>query len=50
MNLKPISIILIIALVLNLILFAFRLINQLLFWVIIILIGVIAYKVMPKLK
>ena len=50
MNPKPISFVLIIAIALNLILFAFRVINQLWFWVIIIVIGFIAYKVMPKLK
>ncbi len=44
------AIILVIALVINLILFALKSINQFWFWIIIILIAVIAYKVLPKLK
>ena len=50
MNLKPIALILIAIIVLNSVLFAFRVINQFWFWVIIIVIGFIAYKVMPKLR
>ena len=50
MNLKPLAIILTVTLVLNLILFAFRVISQLWFWVIIIVIGFIAYTIMPKLR
>ena len=50
MNLKLIAIILVIAIILNLILFAFGVINQFWFWVVIILIGFVAYKVIPKLK
>jgi len=50
MNLKLIAIILIIAITLNLLLFAFRLISQLSFWVTIILVAIIAYKVLPKMK
>jgi MFS-type transporter involved in bile tolerance (Atg22 family) len=47
---KLIAIIFIIAIVLNLILFAVGLISQFLFWIIVILIAVIAYKILPKLK
>jgi len=50
MNLKPIAIILVIAIALNLMLFTFGVINQFWFWITIIVIGFIAYKVMPKLK
>ena len=50
MNPKSLAIILIIAIILNLILFAFGAINQLLFWIIVIIIAFIAYKIMPKLK
>ena len=47
---KLIAVLLIIVIVLNLILFALGLVSQLWFWVIIILIGFIAYKILPKLK
>lgn len=50
MNKKPIAITLIIAIVLNLILFALGAISQSWFWIAVILIAFIAYKVMPKLK
>ncbi|MFH0868127.1 MAG: hypothetical protein V1831_02345 [Candidatus Woesearchaeota archaeon] len=50
MNSQPIAVILVIAIVLNLILFAFRVINQFWFWMVIIVIGFIAYKVVPKIK
>ena len=47
---KILAVILVIIVVLNLALFAFRIINQLLFWSIIIIAAVIAYWIMPKLK
>jgi len=50
MNLKPLAIILTVTLVLNLILFTFRVISQLWFWVIIIVIAFLAYWILPKLK
>ncbi len=50
MNTKPMAIALIAIVVLNLALFAFGVISQLLFWIVVILIAVIAYKVMPKMK
>ena len=49
MNTKPMAIALIILVVLNLALFAFGVISQLLFWIVVILIALIVYKVMPKL-
>ena len=49
-NVKPIAVILIIALVLNLVLFAFGKINQLWFWAVIIIIAIIAYIIMPRLR
>jgi len=45
---KNVSIILIVILISNLILFAFRKINPLLFWIIIMVIALIAYKGLPK--
>ncbi|MBW2977002.1 hypothetical protein KY347_06160 [Candidatus Woesearchaeota archaeon] len=50
MNLKPLAIILAIAAVLNLTLFALNIVNPFLFWIITAVIGLIAYKIMPKLK
>jgi len=50
MNLKLVALILIIAITLNLILFAFGKISQFSFWVTVIVTAVIAYKVLPKLK
>ena len=50
MNTKPMAISLIAVVVINLLLFAFRVISQLLFWIVVIVIAVIAYKVMPKLR
>ena len=50
MNTKPMAISLIAVVVLNLALFAFGAISQLLFWIVVIVIAVIAYKVMPKLR
>jgi len=50
---KPIqlsSILLAIILILNLIFLAFGKINPLAFWIILIIIGLVAYKVMPKIK
>jgi len=49
-NKKPIAIVLIIAIILNLALFAFGKMNQLLFWIIIALIALIAFKILPKIK
>lgn len=45
---KNVSIILIAILIANLVLFAFRKIDPLLFWIIILVIGLIAYKGLPK--
>jgi len=50
MNLKHVAVILVIVIVLNMILFAFGLITQLLFWIVIIVISFVAYKVLPKLN
>jgi len=50
MNLKLIAIFLIIAIVLNLLLFVFGRIGQFGFWIVVIIIAVIAYKTLPKLK
>ncbi len=47
---KVTSIFLIIIIVLNLVLFAVGMINQLWFWIITLIIGLIAYKVVPKLS
>ncbi len=37
-------------LILNLILFAMKKVNELLFWVIIIIAAVFAYKILPKMR
>ena len=50
MDAKPIAIILILAVILNLILFVFGKIGQLAFWSVIIAIAIIAYKALPKIK
>ena len=50
MNAKPIAIILILAVIINLILFAFGAISQLVFWSVVTAIAIIAYKVLPKIK
>ena len=50
MSAKPIAIILILAVIINLILFAFGAISQFWFWIIAIIIAFIAYKILPKLK
>ena len=50
MNLGAIAIFLIVLLISNLALFAFGKINEILFWVIIITIAFVAYKILPKLK
>tara|TARA_Y100000034_G_C6773217_1_gene345068 strand:- start:30 stop:293 length:264 start_codon:yes stop_codon:yes gene_type:complete len=47
---KPIAVILIIITVVSLVLFASGVLNQLSFWVIIMIIAVIAYKVVPRMK
>jgi hypothetical protein len=47
---KIINIIFVVVLVANLVLFATKKIDPLIFWAIIILGAVFAYKVMPKLK
>lgn len=50
MNKKIIAIILVIAIVLNLVLFTFGKISPFLFWGAIITISIITYKVMPHIK
>jgi len=50
MNLKFFAILLIVVIIVNLVSFAFGLISPVLLWIIIVIIGFIAYKVMPKLK
>ena len=50
MRLKLIPIALIIAIVLNLALFVFGMVGQFLFWITIIIIAIIAYRVLPKLR
>ena len=50
MNLKAFAAALIVAVILNLILFAFGKISQFWFWIIAIIIAFIAYKILPKLK
>jgi len=50
MNLKLIAIILILVITLNLVFFVIGAINQLSFWVTVIIIAIIAYKVLPKIK
>ena len=48
--LKLIGIVGVLFLMVNLVLFALRLISWILFWVIIILAAVLAYKVLPRMK
>lgn len=50
MNLKAFAIALIVAVILNLILFAFGKIGQFWFWIIVIIIAFTAYKILPKLR
>jgi len=50
MNLKSVALILILAIIANLILFVFGVISQFWFWIIIIVIAFIAYKILPKFK
>lgn len=50
MSLKIISAALILILILNLTLFALKMVNPYIFWVIVIAIAIIAYKIMPKLR
>jgi len=50
MNIKTVSIVLIIAIILNLALFAFGFIGEMSFWLGIIIVGFVAYKVLPKFK
>jgi hypothetical protein len=50
MKLKIFAIILILILIVNLILFALKSVNPLIFWIILILTAIIAYKIMPKLR
>ena len=47
---KLVALNLVIIAVINLVLFAFGAISQLLFWIVVIVIAFIAYKIMPKLK
>ena len=47
---KLIAVILIIIIIISLVLFIVGIMNQLGFWIIVILIAIIAYKLMPKLK
>jgi len=47
---KLIALPLIIVLVVNIVLFVMGMINALFFWAVIILVGLIAYKVLPKVK
>ena len=49
-NLKILVILVVLFLVVNITLFALRIISVLLFWAIIIVAAIFAYKVMPKLK
>ena len=50
MNLKTTAIVLVIVIVVNLVLFVMGKISQFWFWIIMVIIGFIAYKVLPKLK
>ena len=50
MNLKTTAIVLVIVIVVNLVLFVMGKMSQFGFWMIMIIIGFIAYKVLPKLK
>ena len=47
---KLIAVISIITIIISLVLFIVGIMNQLGFWIIVILIAIIAYKLMPKLK
>jgi len=47
---KPLAVVGAIIIILNIVLFAFRLISQLLFWMIIIVIALLAYFGIPYLK
>ena len=49
-SVQILALILTVIIVLNFVLFAFGLVNPLAFWVIIIIIGITAYKVIPKIK
>jgi hypothetical protein len=48
--LKAVSIVMIIIVILNLVLFALRMINGLAFWIIMIVYGFCAYYLMPRIK
>jgi len=50
MDLKPIAIGLIIVIIANLVLFAMGLVSQFAFWMVIILMAFIAFKVFPKYR
>ena len=50
MNIKTISLLFVIIIILNFILFIYRIINQLVFWITIIVIALFAYKILPKIK
>lgn len=50
MKLKIVAMALIVILILNLVLFALKTINPYIFWGLIIIIAIIAYKIMPKLR
>jgi len=50
MNKKTISMILVIILIINFLLLAFGKANKLIFWGVIIITAVFAYKILPKLK
>ncbi|HJN56754.1 MAG: hypothetical protein QF436_03585 [Candidatus Woesearchaeota archaeon] len=50
MNPKLIAIVLIVLIIVNLILFVFGRINQFWFWVTVIAVAFIAYKVLPKFR
>jgi len=47
---KSLSILFILFLVVNIILFALKKISELLFWAIIIISAIFAYKILPKIK
>ena len=48
--LKILVFLIVLFLVLNIVLFALKIISKLLFWIIIIVAAVFAYKVLPKMK
>ena len=50
MNLKIIAVVLIFILILNLTLFALKIISPYVFWIIVIAIAIMAYKIMPKFR